>query len=54
MKECIDKVTLEKLYNKSGLSTGTIASRYGTNSQAILKLLAHYGIPRRLRGGGKT
>jgi hypothetical protein len=50
LKERLDKVTLEKLYNQSGLSTVQIASRYGTQTSRILKLMQEYGIPRRSRG----
>jgi hypothetical protein len=54
LRERLDKVTLERLYNQSGLSTVQIASRYGSNSQAVLKLMEEYRIPRRSRGAGKT
>jgi hypothetical protein len=54
LRDRIDKNTLEKLYLQSELSTNTIASRYGTTSPAILKLMKEYGIPRRSRGAGKT
>jgi hypothetical protein len=54
LRDRLDKGTLEKLYNQSGLSTVQIASRYGSNSPAILKLMDEYGIPRRSRGAGKT
>jgi hypothetical protein len=54
LRERLDKATLEKLYNQSGLSTVQIASRYGSNSPTILKLMNEYGIPRRSRGAGKT
>ena len=54
LRERLDKPTLERLYNQSGLSTVTIAARYGSNSHAVLKLMDEYGIPRRSRGAGKT
>ena len=54
LKERLDKPTLEKLYKQSGLSTVQIASRYGSKSAAVLKLMNEYGIPRRSRGAGKT
>lgn len=54
LRDRLDKTTLEKLYNLAGLSTVQIAARYGSNSQAILKLMDDYGIPRRSRGAGKT
>ena len=54
LKERLDKSTLDKLYNESGLSTVQIASRYGSNSPSVLKLMKEYGIPRRSTGTGKT
>jgi hypothetical protein len=54
LKERLDKVTLDKLYNTHGLSTVQIADRFGTRSPQILKLMSEYGIERRSRGGGKT
>jgi hypothetical protein len=54
LKVRLDKATLERLYNQSGLSTVQIAQRYGSNSPTILKLMDEYGIPRRSRGAGKT
>jgi hypothetical protein len=54
LKERVDKATLERLYNQSGLSTVQIAQRYASNSPAVLKLMDEYGIPRRSRGAGKT
>lgn len=54
LRDRLDKATLEKLYNQAGLSTVQIATRYGSNSPAVLKLMDEYGIPRRSRGAGKT
>jgi transcriptional regulator of aromatic amino acid metabolism len=54
LRDRLDKATLEKLYNEAGLSTVTIAQRYGSHTQAALKLMEEYGIPRRSRGAGKT
>ena len=54
LKERLDKATLVRLYDFSGLSTVQIAERYGTKSPQILKLMEDYGIPRRSRGAGKT
>jgi len=54
LKERLDKATLERLYNQSGLSTMQIAQRYGSHSPAVLKLMDEYGIPRRSRGAGET
>ena len=54
LRERLDKATLEKLYVEAGLSTVVIASRYGSNSATVLKLMSEYGIPRRSRGAGKT
>jgi hypothetical protein len=42
LKERLDKTTLEKLYNQSGLSTIQIATRYGSTSPQILKLMKEY------------
>jgi transcriptional regulator of aromatic amino acid metabolism len=52
--ERLDKATLERLYNQSGLSTAQIAQRFASSSPAVLRLLDEYGIPRRSRGAGKT
>lgn len=54
LRERLDKLTLEKLYNEAGLSTVQIAQRYGSNAPAVLKLMEEYVIPRRSRGAGKT
>ena len=54
LKERLDKPTLVKLYEVSGLSTVQIAERYGAKSPNILKLMDEYGIPRRSRGAGKN
>jgi hypothetical protein len=54
LRERLDKDTLEKLYNDARLSTVQIASRYGSNSPAVLRLMDEYGIARRSRGAGKT
>lgn len=54
LQERVEKPTLEKLYNQAGLSTLQIASRYASNSPAVLRLMKEYGIPRRSRGAGKT
>jgi hypothetical protein len=50
LKQRLDKPTLVKLYEFNGLSTATIAERFGTGSAQILKLLVEYEIPRRPRG----
>ena len=54
LRDRLDKATLQKLYIETGLSTVAIASRYGSNSPAVLRLMEEYGIPRRSRGAGKT
>ena len=54
MKERLDKTTLIKLYEASGLSTVQIAERYSVRSPQVLKLMLEYDIPRRSRGAGKT
>ena len=54
LRERLDKATLEKLYHEAGLSTVTIATRYGSNSPAVLKLMDEYGLARRSRGAGKS
>ena len=54
LRERLDKATLEKLYNEARLSTVTIATRYGSKSPAVLKLMEEYGIARRSRGAGKS
>jgi hypothetical protein len=54
LRERLDKPTLERLYNQSGLSTVQIAARYGSNSPTVLKLMDEYELPRRSRGAGKT
>jgi hypothetical protein len=54
LRERLDKDTLEKLYHQAGLSTVQIATRYGSNSPAVLKLMDEYGLPRRSKGAGKT
>jgi hypothetical protein len=53
LRDRLTKVQLEKLYFGAGLSTVTIAQRYGASSQAVLKLMDEYDIPRRSRGAGK-
>jgi hypothetical protein len=54
LKERLGKATLEKLYNQPGLCTVQIASRHGSTSPAILKLMDDYGLPRRSKGAVKT
>jgi hypothetical protein len=54
LKQRLSKAKLESLYHHSGLSTATIAERYGAKSPQILKLMEEYGIERRSRGAGKT
>lgn len=54
LRERLDKAQLENLYDKAGLSTVQIATRFGSNPPAVLKLMKAYGIPRRSRGAGKT
>ena len=51
LKERLDKATLIRLYEVSGLSSLTIAERYGVQPSSILLLMEEYGIPRRSRGG---
>jgi len=53
LKERLDKPTLVRLYEFSGLSTVQIAERYGTKAPQILRLMDEYEIPRRSRGAGK-
>ncbi len=54
LKERLDKPTLVKLYEFCGLSSVTIAQRYGTSAAQVIKLMEEYEIPRRSRGAGKT
>ena len=53
LKQRLDKPTLLRLYEVSGLSTVQIGERYGVRSTQILRLMDEYEIPRRSRGGGK-
>jgi hypothetical protein len=53
LKERLDKSTLAKLYELSGLSAANIAERYGTSERQITKLMQGYGIARRGRGDRK-
>ena len=53
LKERLDRPTLVRLYEFTGLSSVEIAERYGVKPSTILKLMAEYGIPRRWRGAGK-
>ena len=53
LKERLDKPTLEKLYERDGLSTVQIGSRFGAQSSNVLKLMDEYGISRRSRGTAK-
>ena len=50
LRERLNKETLEKLYNQSGLTVTQVAARYGVGHAAIIKLMAEYGMPRRPRG----
>ena len=54
LKERLDKPTLLRLYEFSGMSTPQIAERYGVRATQILRLMEEYDIPRRSRGGGKA
>jgi hypothetical protein len=54
LRERLDKPTLLRLYEFSGLSAVQIGERYGVKSRNVLKLMDEYEIPRRSRGAGKT
>lgn len=54
LRDRLDKTTLQKLYLDHELSTVQIATRYGTQSSRVLRLMDEYEIPRRSRGAGKT
>lgn len=54
LKDRLDKRTLVRLYESSGLSSVQIAERYGVKSPQILRLLHEYEIPRRSQGAGKN
>lgn len=53
LKERLDRPTLLRLYETSGLSTVQIGERYGVRSTQILRLMEEYEIPRRPRGAGR-
>ena len=53
LRERVNKETLRKLYEVSGLSTAHIAERFGAKPSQILRLMDEYKIPRRSRGAGK-
>ena len=45
LRERVDRETLRKLYEVSGLSTADIAERFGAKSSQILRLMNEYKIP---------
>jgi hypothetical protein len=52
LRHRLDKLTLDRLYTRSGLNTVQIAQRYGTQASSVAELMAEYGIearPRALR-----
>ena len=53
LKDRLDKATLVRLYEFSGLSTGTIAERFGVTSGKIHTLMDEYGIPRHNKRTGR-
>jgi transposase len=53
LKRRLDKPTLLRLYEVSGLSSTEIGERYGVSASQIIRLMSEYEIPRRERGPGR-